>query len=290
MSRVAVDGKWRHITPEAKPLAVSTKRNVPLDIDLSDIMVQGAKNLNTNSPDQAIIQALGQQRGYNVDFLIVNQPAEGRVVKSSTGQGLRYLPPHDFSGTDCFNYATVVNGQKSKITRCEVTVENYFGVSINPLRITNTQSFRYQSVLHIPTELGAPAEWTVVYRWYHKVPKRYFNSIKGRFEIDILVDEWHSTRLGPLGQVLSAGSSTPKFDYVWPDANLQGYIRGSDTPYTPQDGPFPLTLRVEFNKGPNIVDGFWDGTWTEQHVIEADIITDRGEDWWSKGSYSTVSS
>lgn len=290
MTRVAVDGKWRHFTPEALPLNFTTKRNVPIDIDLSSILVQGAKSQLTNEPDQNIIQALGQQRGWNVEFIIVNQPKEGRVVKASDGRGLRYLPPHDYAGQDCFNYATIVNGQKSKVTRCDITVETYFGLSILPLRITDTQSFRYQANIHIPTELGSPSEWTVVHRWYHQQPKRYFNAQRGRFEVGILIDEWHSTTVGPLGQILSSGAGTPKFDYVWPDSNLQGFVAGTDTPYVPQDGPFPLSLRTEFNKNPNIVDGFWDGTWGEQHVLEADIITERGADWWSKGSYSTVSS
>lgn len=294
MSKVVVHDYWRHFTPEAPTINVQTYKNVDTLIDLRDIFVQGARDYYTGIHDANVIQAIGAQRGWLVDWFVAAQPKHGFIVDSDKTTGFTYRSNYDFVGDDCCTYFTHVGAQRSIAGRINIEVEDYYSVGIRIYKTSessNSRSFVYQAVPYLPNGM-APVfpSWVAIVRWYHLKPRRFNDPLNGNRPTIIVEPElFHSTIFDSVNyQVVDNGQLTSVIEYTWPDNYYSGYIYGTDEVYVQPEGPWPVIVEVDFHNDPVNVQGQFTGVWENNFYTSTDIRLQYGDRWWESGLIQTL--
>lgn len=142
--------------PNAIDITAKTLQNRALDIDFTQLLLQGATtsgNQSVTPASNSVITALMQFTRYQgatiSSFEIVNPPVHGTVIKKFKGHGFTYYPDRNYKGTDEFRYR-LVNGLVLGAT---------FTVSITVLANAFSNSLRFVddgSAINCTTSLALP--------------------------------------------------------------------------------------------------------------------------------------
>lgn len=307
MSRVITESVWRNFVPVAPHRTVTVYRGMPTDISLKDILIQGARDLETGEKDLDVIDQKGAQRGWLCRYFNISRPEHGRLSNSSTGDGFRYLAASDYVGPDCFTYVMNAATQNSLPGRIDIVVKNYLGGRIvisedRNQRTANSCAFRYVAQWYIPPEFGTYKIVTAT--WYEHRPKRVLRG-------DTLFVETEKVEISSttIQTVIGTRASDARFHVInhnlvlpsvgfmertWPDLSLRGAYDGvSGKPYVQPPGPYPVSVKLtfrDFSVEQHSYDVFgytrvrYRPVWTRSDSIEVDVRDIYGPNWWKSGA------
>jgi hypothetical protein len=105
-SHVVSTDYWRHFVPHAPDLELTVVMGEPSSISLRDVMIQGARDLETGeSPDPTVLPVrVPVQRGWLLNLVIANQPPLAVARVSPDGWGIEVETNSVQSVMSCFNY------------------------------------------------------------------------------------------------------------------------------------------------------------------------------------------
>jgi hypothetical protein len=303
MSRITPEFRWRNFSAFAPDLVIKTKKNLPVEIDLSPYWVQGV----TTPIKTEDIEKRGFQGGWLHNFIAMGEPTFGLLQPSYSAKGWKYYPGYDFIGVDCFNYVLNNGTQHSNIAKIQVVVQDWYSGTIQVRRKAGTNEFSYEGKVIIPA--GLPKPTLISYRWYDIIPTVLYEG--GRpfvYELPkfFFGTQYRVVEAGSCGwelEVYDKGNITPW--RVMNQTRVEGYLPGTSIPYIQGSGPYPVRLVVHFytdviagckwngQTGPNSAYIFmFDGWKSVELMFELDIRLVRGhkryvpgigitrDDWW----------
>ena len=287
MTKIVVHDYWRHFEPVAPTITVQTFKNVDTEINLRDIFVQGAQDFYTGEPDPAVIQAIGAQRGWLLNWFIAHAPQNGIIVNSDKSTGFTYRSKYDYIGPDCCTYYTHIGAQRSAAGRIEIDVQDYYSAKINVYRYSqtpNSVNFLYEAQPFLIGGANPTTSWVVLHRWYFLKPRRYNDPLTGQQTIVVEQEFFHGSVFDNTNyQMLDPGRVTDPLSQSWPDPYYQGFLAGTNDVYVQPEGPWPVILETEFHTQPIYEGGNFTGEWEQNYYTSTDIRTQLGDRWWESG-------
>jgi len=326
MSRAVTESVWRNEKPIAPYIEVDVYRGKPIDIPLTEYLVQGARDMDiiesTFTDDEKedareeagvrnkdLIEEHGARRGWACNFFNTSRPEHGRITKSTYGDGFQYVSRPNFIGQDCFSYVMNNGFQNSEPGQIVLNVLNYMEGRIvveedTTQRTATRRAFRYIAQWYIPPGFGSFSH--VVTTWYQHVPKRITKN--GRVYVRQVKEVLGSTTL-TVNTLSSAGYRYVDQRYKWPfdgsfhvqnwpDPLLNGTTdEASLVPYVQPNGPYPVSVKISFRRqkvtsrlaryGYRRRTRYY-ASWEHTEDIEVDVRTLYGNDWWRSGNVINI--
>lgn len=147
ISKPCVVDYWRNYVPACPALTLSAPNNKEFIYDLGDLILQGARNYETNvSPTEGILDKVPVQRGWRCRAIIISQPLHGQVSLSEDGTQLKYIPMPAYVGQDCFAYAITNGTQQSIVSNITINCLRGYDYSLMVYR-RNTEQTLHRMVL-----------------------------------------------------------------------------------------------------------------------------------------------
>lgn len=292
MSKIVVHDYWRHFEPVAPTITVQTFKNVDTQINLQEVFVQGAQDYYTGLPDPSVLQGIGVQRGWLLNWFIAHSPPNGRIVSSYKTTGFTYRSNFDYVGPDCCTYYTQIGAQRSPAGKIEIDVQDYYSAYINIFRYTQTNNsarFLYQVEPKLIGGANPTSSWVVLVRWFHLKPRRYNDPITGQPTIVVEQEFFHGSVFDNSNyQMLDNGLITDNIYYEWPDSYYSGFLAGTNTVYEQPLGPWPIICEVEFHRNPIYDGNVFTGEWQENYFTSTDVRAQYGDLWWESGLIQNI--
>tara|TARA_B100000700_G_scaffold88627_1_gene99892 strand:+ start:15248 stop:16225 length:978 start_codon:yes stop_codon:yes gene_type:complete len=310
MSRAITESNWRNFKPVAPDLEVDAKKGVPLEIPLTEYMVQGARDLIDGAKDQDEIDEHGAQRGWMCQFFNTSRPTKGRVSRSLTGNGFRYTSAPWFVGKDCFTYIMNNGTQNSLPGKIIVNVEDYGEARIlieedTSKREKGKRAFRYIAQWYPLVDIGSYHR--AIVNWYVHKPIRYIRDgvtyVRQSRELVQSTSVTQDVRYSTGFQYREKNWTWPNdgsfLESSWPDPKLVGAIDElTGLTYQQPAGPWPVSIEVSLRRTRTIAykhyftsyrwDWRYRAEWSAQESLEADVRTLYGDDWWRRGQIIDV--
>lgn len=326
MSRAITESVWRNEKPIAPSLEVDVYRGQPIDIPLTEYLVQGARDMDihedgatedekkddieeTKLRNEGLIEEYGARRGWACNFFNTSRPEHGRISKSTYGDGFRYVSRPNFIGQDCFSYVMNNGFQNSEPGQIVLNVLNYMEGRViieedTSQRSSNRRAFRYIAQWYIPPGFGSFSHVAVT--WYMHKPVRIMKNgslyIRQTKEILGSTTFTMNTRNSDGFQYVAENYEWP-FDgsfhtQTWPDPLLTGVIdEASGVPYVQPNGPYPISVKIAFRRErvtSRLIDYGWRkvtryyASWEHEESIEVDVRALYGNDWWRTGNVINI--
>lgn len=275
---------WRNYKPVVPELIeVTGLESTSTRIDLTQLLIQGARDEEGNSPTEGILDKVQAQRGWRLAPLIISTPLLGTVKMSDDKMSIIYTPPAKFVGVECFNFRLTNGTQASDPVRVEIDVKRNYRMWFDIYQ-RNEDVFVFRERHEFPSEIQKPYAYSVV--WWLTGPvavwneKRQANEIFKQRRVVRHSDIWtHYQQFYPSIRLNN------RLEMAFPtDEELRGYDGSSERLYNPTGtrGRLELEGRVYLSTAiatSGLVSWLILDTrkWTQLDV-------DSGDDWWKSGN------
>lgn len=272
---------WRDFVPNAPDYTLTVRSGQEKELDLTPILIQGARDDDGHSPTDGVLDKVEAQRGWFLQ-IVPTSAQNGRVRVADDKMGISYKPRGEFIGEDCFNYRLSNGSQISAFGKVKVEVVDFFHYIPQIARLTDGR-LRFMMNAHIPKGEKFPTR--VILNWYWKGP--YAHEENGvtriregerQFYSTYYIDESYISGgwLIPITRIINQGT-------VWvglpdTDAGLKGYVEDSAIEYVPKNVAHKLVVRASLY-GVTYV--------TASHpyeIVEMDITDRYGLNWSESGN------
>lgn len=289
MAQIVLLDYWRSFIPEVRDMDLSVRANNRLQIPLNDILIQGAKELDTGiSPDLDVLAKVPVQRGWRLNHVTVNEPKHGILSSAVDGQGWTYRPLANFVGQDCFNYYLTNGTQRSPIGKVLIdVVQNYTVSLIVERQMTRPNTYRFIAEVTQPPDL--PQAGAFYLYWSATMPVSRWNGVRQRFEVRTETFMLHRTVVTGFTYrviIINDGFNTG-WKALRPDDCI-GFIGDSDIPYR-ATGDLPK-ISCQINLYERTGSGYDSGNYFVGFIERLDFnVSDfLGERWWESGLIQDV--
>lgn len=274
---------WRNFKPRAPDLRIELRKKVRTELDISDLLIQGARaEDDIHSPTPGVLDLVSAQRGWRLNVLI-KQPSHGISQLSQDRTKLVYTPGLGFSGLDCFNYQLANGTQLSDFGKVEVIFLDSFYVEFKVSAKSNGK-YKFEATPHWPLDKVTPKLFFL--RWYWVGP--YVDMSTGvsrvktqkRLAYYTLVKAVTNAKGEEEMYIVDDGTT---FTATPPDDNISGYAGDTNIPYQPTGNKHQLILEA---------DAFTEIVLpTSKKPIDTtvtDIADIYGKRWWESGNIEVI--
>lgn len=273
---------WRDFVPNAPDYTLTVRSGQEKELDLTPILIQGARDDDGHSPTDGVLDKVEAQRGWFLQ-IVPTSAQNGRVRVADDKRGISYKPRGEFLGEDCFNYRLSNGSQISAFGKVKVEVVDFFHF-IPLLARLNDGRIRFMMNSHVPKGEKYPVR--VLLSWYWKGP--YLSVEDGVNRIREQERLFYSTYyyddpirftgwgIVYVSRIINAGT-------VWvglpdTDKGLKGYVEDSAIEYVPTGDAHRLIVKAALYKVDYVTPAH------PYEIVEMDITERYGTRWWESGN------
>ena len=279
--RTVVLDYWRNYMPAVpNEIEFSCRQAQPALLDLSQYLVQGARDFDTNlSPSPDVLDKVDVQRGWRCRPLLLNQPDTAMVRTVQNGFEIECME----SGEQCFNFRLTNGTQMSDVVKVLLNVEEWYSVSAK-IAVADTDKYVFTAVPEFPSALRQPFAYTLHWYWDHKIEVTD-PTVKTTRVVDTTTVMQESTVIDQYRQFLPAIVKRPVLTAVLPtDAKLSGLDGKSSRIYQPTGtrGTIRCVCRLYLDSRQSFENTYLDLS----KYTEVEYTTP--EKWWERGDIQPV--
>lgn len=280
---------------------MSAKLDIPdpkEPISYENLLLQGARHLETSESPNEFEYQLNPQRGWRLTFNDPIPPSNGKVGRTTFNDGFTYKSDNGFVGEDCFNYVLSNQTQMSDYGKIVLTVERYYDIDFHIEEECLVEgSYAFDTSLFIPEGYAAPLLYTL--EWHLVRPYVSYNPETRREEyqeVDNMVSSTIVTQNEYTGSttIVEAATYLP-FQKYPDDSAIEAYDPSTDKAYVPTGNKARVyvVLRVYLDTKNLVVQEGVDGEPDEVvevtdldtfYEVEVDVSRQYGEKWWQSGN------
>ena len=280
--RTVVLDYWRNYMPAVpKEIEFSCRQAQPTLLDLSQYLVQGARDFDTNwSPSPDVLDKVDVQRGWRCRPLLLNQPDTAMVRTVQNGFEIECME----SGAQCFNFRLTNGTQMSDVVKVLLTISEWYALAVKIASSSNADTYVFTATPKFPAALRQPFAYTLHWYWDHKIEVTD-PVVKTTRVVDTTTVLQESTVMGHYGQFMPVIVKRPVLTAVLPtDDKLSGLDGKSSRIYQPTGtrGKIRCVCRLYFDTRQS-----FDYTYLDlSKYTEVEYTTP--EKWWERGDIQPV--
>lgn len=295
---------WRNYVPYAPDLEVVARTGQPLEINLRDWSLQGARDPETfTSPDPEVLSKIPVQRGWRLNPIVAEPPSKGFVSIDTGGPSLIYTSRSGYLGPDCFTYVLSNGTQRSLMAQISIEVIRWYGSQFTDLR---REDGKYSVDLTTYQPASEPTPLFTHFAWYWKDFK-YVDDSSGKNRVysrdKLLYKTQYESNYttGHYPRMIDRANKYYDFE-IESDADLMGFDGDSDVPYRPTKRPYTLVLvqKNYFNhRTRRYFGGYRNGVpyyynvnigldYSKYDEYTFEITADYGDKWWESGNIREI--